>query len=83
MLLPSSQETLPKAEGFQHALASLDTESGENESRRLGCLSAQRALECVAKLVHATLSARQLHLAGPFSYFIVQEVSEDRTTGVV
>ncbi|KAJ8710983.1 hypothetical protein PYW07_008225 [Mythimna separata] len=66
-------ETLPKAESFQHALASLDTESGENESRRLGCLSAQRALEAVAKLVHATLSARLLHLAGPFSYFIVQE----------
>ncbi|XP_026728688.1 cell division control protein 45 homolog [Trichoplusia ni] len=66
-------ETLPRAEGFQHALAALDTEAGDNDSRRLGCASAQRALEAAARLAHATLSARQLHLAGPFSYFIVQE----------
>lgn len=65
---------MSKAEGFQHALAALDTDSGENESMRLGYLSAQRALEAVGKLVHDTLSARKLHLAGPFSYFIVPEV---------
>lgn len=66
-------ETTSKAEGFQHALSALDIESGENESRRIGCLSAQRALEAVARVVHSTLNGKKLHLAGPFSYFIVQE----------
>ncbi|CAH1640921.1 unnamed protein product [Spodoptera littoralis] len=66
-------ETIPKAEGFQLALECLATETGDNESRRLGWQAAQRALEAVARLVHSTLSGRKLHLAGPFSYFIVQE----------
>ncbi|PZC80648.1 hypothetical protein B5X24_HaOG214215 [Helicoverpa armigera] len=66
-------ETIPKAEGFQHALSALDTQSGQNESLSLGSAGAMAALQAVARVVHATLSARQLHLAGPFSYFIVQE----------
>ncbi|KAF9423985.1 hypothetical protein HW555_000694 [Spodoptera exigua] len=66
-------ETIPKAEGFQLALECLATETGENESRRLGWQAAQRALEAVARVVHSTLSGRKLHLAGPFSYFIIQE----------
>ncbi|CAB3222245.1 unnamed protein product [Arctia plantaginis] len=66
-------ETTPKGEGFQLALSVLDIESGENESRRLGSLSAQRALEAVGRVVHATLSGKKLHLAGPFSYFIIPE----------
>ncbi|XP_047999119.1 cell division control protein 45 homolog [Leguminivora glycinivorella] len=65
-------ETIPRSEGFQLALSALDLES-ENESLRLGIQSAQRSLEAVARLVNATLSARALHLAGPFTYFIVHE----------
>ncbi|XP_022831815.1 cell division control protein 45 homolog [Spodoptera litura] len=70
-------ETIPKAEGFQLALECLATETGDNDSRRLGWQAAQRALEAVARLVHSTLSGRKLHLAGPFSYFIVQEGSPE------
>uniref|UniRef100_A0A2H1VKQ4 SFRICE_006297 n=1 Tax=Spodoptera frugiperda TaxID=7108 RepID=A0A2H1VKQ4_SPOFR len=66
-------ETTPKAEGFQLALECLATETGDNDGRRQGWQAAQRALEAVARLVHSTLSGRKLHLAGPFSYFIVQE----------
>ncbi|XP_072934113.1 cell division control protein 45 homolog [Epargyreus clarus] len=65
-------ETLPKGEGFQLALAALEV-SGENESWKRGVMYARRALEAVARLAHATLSSRGLMLAGPFSYFIVQE----------
>ncbi|KPI98939.1 PREDICTED: cell division control protein 45 homolog [Papilio xuthus] len=65
-------ETLPKAEGFQLALAALEV-SGENEAWRKGSAAARRCLQAVASLVHATLSARKLLLAGPFSYFIVQD----------
>ncbi|KAL0818601.1 hypothetical protein ABMA28_009034 [Loxostege sticticalis] len=65
-------ENMSKGEGFQHALASLDTE-GVSDSARLGLEAAQRSLEAVTRLVNATLSGRRLHLAGPFSYFIVQE----------
>ncbi|XP_037302990.1 cell division control protein 45 homolog [Manduca sexta] len=66
-------ETLNRAEGFQHALAALETDSGDNESRRLGWTAARRSLEAVVRLVNNTLSARTLHRAGPFNYFIVQE----------
>ncbi|KAJ0173343.1 hypothetical protein K1T71_011519 [Dendrolimus kikuchii] len=66
-------ESIPRAVGFQHALSALETAGGENESRRLGWRAAQEALQAVARLVNSTLSNRQLHLAGPFSYFIVQE----------
>ncbi|XP_049879458.1 cell division control protein 45 homolog [Pectinophora gossypiella] len=66
-------QTLPPAEGFQHALSALDILPGCCESRRLGFASAQAALQGVARLVHSTLTSRGLHLAGPFSYFIVQE----------
>ncbi|KAI5633507.1 CDC45-like protein domain-containing protein [Phthorimaea operculella] len=66
-------ETLPRAEGFQLALSALDVSPGDNPARTLGYTSAQRSLEAVARLVNSTLAARQLHLAGPFSYFIVQE----------
>ncbi|XP_026313457.1 cell division control protein 45 homolog [Hyposmocoma kahamanoa] len=66
-------EATPRGSGFQHALAALDTASGDSDSRRLGAAAAQAALQAVARLVNATLAARKLHLAGPFSYFIVQE----------
>ncbi|XP_068623674.1 cell division control protein 45 homolog [Battus philenor] len=65
-------ETIPKAEGFQQALAALEV-SGDNECWRRGAAAARRCLQAVASLVHATLSSRRLLLAGPFSYFIVQE----------
>lgn len=64
---------MPRAEGFQHALSALAV-SGENESLKRGVAAARRCLEAVARAAHATLSSRGLMLAGPFNYFIVQEV---------
>ncbi|XP_073947987.1 cell division cycle protein 45 [Choristoneura fumiferana] len=69
-------ETIPRSEGFQLALSALEIE-GDNESLRIGIAAAQRSLECVARLVNATLAARALHLAGPFTYFIVHEGTPD------
>ncbi|CAH2093381.1 unnamed protein product [Euphydryas editha] len=66
-------ETIPRAEGFQHALAALQV-TGENEALKLGAAAARRALEAVARLANSILSSRGLMLAGPFNYFIVQEV---------
>ncbi|XP_045454158.1 cell division control protein 45 homolog [Melitaea cinxia] len=65
-------ETIPRAEGFQHALAALQV-TGENDALKLGVAAARRALEAVARLANSILSSRGLMLAGPFNYFIVQE----------
>ncbi|XP_045503778.1 cell division control protein 45 homolog [Colias croceus] len=65
-------DTIPKAEGFQKALAALEV-CGENEALKLGVTSARRSLEAVARLAQGILASRGLLLAGPFNYFIVQE----------
>ncbi|XP_028171386.1 cell division control protein 45 homolog [Ostrinia furnacalis] len=64
--------TLPIARHFKLINSSWVT-GGHRDTGPAGLQAAQRALEAVARLVHATLSARRLHLAGPFGYFIVQE----------
>ncbi|XP_026501376.1 cell division control protein 45 homolog [Vanessa tameamea] len=69
-------ETIPSAEGFQHALAALQV-TGENEALKQGMAAARRALEAVARLANSILSSRGLMLAGPFNYFIVQEGSPE------
>ncbi|RVE49097.1 hypothetical protein evm_006218 [Chilo suppressalis] len=66
-------ESIPKGEGFQLALDALESEGGLSEGARIGLEAAKQALGAVARAAHDTLAARRLHLAGPFSYFIVQE----------
>ncbi|XP_037302200.1 cell division control protein 45 homolog, partial [Manduca sexta] len=66
-------ETLNRAEGFQHALAALETDNGDNETGGLAGRRRDAATEAMVRLVNNTLSARTLHRAGPFNYFIVQE----------
>ncbi|KOB76538.1 Uncharacterized protein OBRU01_05679 [Operophtera brumata] len=66
-------ETIPKEEGFQLSLSALETAPGECPPRRKGVTAARLALEAVSRVVHHMVSARQLCLAGPFGYFIVQE----------
>ncbi|XP_060806646.1 cell division control protein 45 homolog isoform X2 [Amyelois transitella] len=65
-------DTIPKAEGFQHALSALEP-AGGGAAVSLGAAAAQRALAACRKLVAATLGERRLMRAGPFSYFIVPE----------
>ncbi|XP_052739177.1 cell division control protein 45 homolog isoform X3 [Bicyclus anynana] len=69
-------ESTPRAEGFQHALAALAV-GGDGESLQRGVAAARRALEAVARAAHGTLAARAVLLAGPFNYFIVQEGSPE------
>ncbi|XP_034827921.1 cell division control protein 45 homolog isoform X3 [Maniola hyperantus] len=71
-------ETMSRAEGFQHALSALAV-SGENESLKRGVAAARRCLEAVARQAHSTLSSRGLMLAGPFNYFIVPEGTPEAT----
>lgn len=67
------QESIPREEGFQLALASLQV-CGENDSLKQGITAAKKSLEAVARMSQSTLASRGLMLAGPFNYFIVQEV---------
>ncbi|XP_050667330.1 cell division control protein 45 homolog isoform X2 [Leptidea sinapis] len=69
-------DTIPKADGFQKALAALQI-TGENESLKFGIAAAKRSMEAVGRLSNGILSSKSLMLAGPFNYFIIQEgVSE-------
>ncbi|CAG9558897.1 unnamed protein product [Danaus chrysippus] len=65
-------ESIPREEGFQLALASLQV-CGENDSLKQGIAAAKKSLEAVARMSQSTLASRGLMLAGPFNYFIVQE----------
>lgn len=81
IILALIEDDLPQAENFQRALSVLGTESGTSGAvLAQGVAAAQRRLGAVARAVHATLSARALHCAGPFNYIIIQEGTPEAST---